>query len=506
MSPCRHPTPTRHFPLGPHDPQKLTALRDRLIQVGYTQAGLVELLGSERPLHFRRRDGMLPLHVHRTRHGSPLASLARLFHLGYPVPVAAADTALAPFPLIDCVAMGLVQLEDGNARAVAELIPYEGLILAADWCFGTCAGPCQVMGVAASTRTLAALALWPRGKRVLDLGTGCGVLALLGRTRGNEVAAVDCNTRAIQFSQWNMDLNGLSSVGWQTADFFAPLGGQTFDLVLCNPPFVISPRSEVLHSDSGRPTDQLCESLIRAAPQWLSAGGCFQMVFNWVQRRDEDWRFRLAGWCRGTGCDGLLLYSHVQDAAEYALDRLHEIVETPEEQLAAFDRWMAYYQQHGIQAIGFGLMTLRRTARREPWFHAHQFCPGEHPDREVVRRAFAHGDFLRTHPTDASLLQARLRRADRLFRQQKHAFSNGDWTLIESRLGVTGGPCPIVAATEVVELIAWCDGTQPVGAYLTKTRAARQNLRTAEFAVMLRRLLEIGLLEPVTHETCGRAE
>ena len=283
-----------------------------------------------------------------------------------------------------------------------------------------------------------------------------------------------------------MCLNGLSSVDWRVADFFQPLEAGTFDVVLCNPPFIISPRTDALHSDSGQPVDQLCRSLVRAAPGWLSPGGYFQMPFNWAQRRDEDWRENLAGWCQGISCDALLMYSHLQDAAEYALDRLQETVEDTAERTAEFDRWMVYYQEQKIEAIGFGVMTLRRTEARTPWFHHHQFRAGEQPDNGTIRQAFARRDFFRTHPTDTLLLEARLRRASRLMRQQKHTHSDKGWALIESRLGLLDGPSPTAVPAEVVKLIEWCDGKTPIGKYLTRTSPDGKAPQTAEFAATVR--------------------
>jgi hypothetical protein len=323
------------------------------------------------------------------------------------------------------------------------------------------------------------------------------VLALLGRVQENEVSAIDCNARAVHFSRFNMHLNGLSSVDFRVADFLQPREARTFDLVLCNPPFVISPRSDRLHSDSGQPGDDLCRLLLRAAPQWLATGGHFQMVVNWAQQTGQDWRERLAGWCRGTGCDALLVYSHLQDAAEYALDRLQEAGLPPGEQAVEFERWMVYYREQEIEAIGFGLITLRRTDARATWFHHYQFRPGEKPGSATVRQAFARQDFLRAHTADALLLKARMRRAEDLVQQQKHAWSAGGWKLIDARLGRLGGPAPTALPARVVDLIVWCDGTRPVGEYLAARAPGAEHPRAAEFAAAVRQLVELGLLEPV---------
>ena len=49
-------------------------------------------------------------------------------------------------------------------------------------------------------------------------------------------------------------------------DRFDPVAGERFELIVANPPFVISPSRRYLFRDSGLPVDELCRSIVRAAP------------------------------------------------------------------------------------------------------------------------------------------------------------------------------------------------------------------------------------------------
>jgi len=78
-----------------------------------------------------------------------------------------------------------------------------------------------------------------KGNRVLDLGTGTGLLALTARLKGSTAVGVDINPRAIKLAHLNRDLNGLDSVeflrrSWNSVE------GNHFDLIVSQPPFGFS--------------------------------------------------------------------------------------------------------------------------------------------------------------------------------------------------------------------------------------------------------------------------
>jgi release factor glutamine methyltransferase len=79
----------------------------------------------------------------------------------------------------------------------------------------------------------------PRGGSVLDLGTGTGVLALSARLAGaGRVVACDINPAAVECARVNVQSLGLADlVSVRQGDMFAPVQGERFDLVLCNPPY-----------------------------------------------------------------------------------------------------------------------------------------------------------------------------------------------------------------------------------------------------------------------------
>jgi len=75
--------------------------------------------------------------------------------------------------------------------------------------------------------------------RVLDLGSGTGLLTLMARLKGGTALGVDVNPRAIKLAHLNRDLNGLDSVEFQRRNWNS-VEGKPFDLIISQPPFGFS--------------------------------------------------------------------------------------------------------------------------------------------------------------------------------------------------------------------------------------------------------------------------
>jgi len=77
------------------------------------------------------------------------------------------------------------------------------------------------------------------GKRVLELGTGCGLIAVRAAKQGGQVVATDINKKALECAKKNALAHGvLSRVDFRLGDLFDPVRGKRFDLILFNPPYL----------------------------------------------------------------------------------------------------------------------------------------------------------------------------------------------------------------------------------------------------------------------------
>jgi release factor glutamine methyltransferase len=118
------------------------------------------------------------------------------------------------------------------------------------------------------------------GERVLDLGCGAGLAAVLAARAGAHVVATDVRPEAVACTRANAARNGVADrVDVRLGDGFAPVAGLRFDLVATSPPQMPTPPGRerddaVAAADNGGPDGwTLLDRLIREAPAHLAPGG-----------------------------------------------------------------------------------------------------------------------------------------------------------------------------------------------------------------------------------------
>jgi SAM-dependent methyltransferase len=346
----------------------------------------------------------LAVALRRTAAGEPVDVLTRVFLLGLAVPAADAALALAESGLDPWLECGVLARDGDAVRAACQLAPVRGLYLATDAGWHDPVGPRHVMGYSASTETLADATIRRRVGRVLDLGTGCGTHALFAAAHADEVVATDTNPRCLAYTRFNAALNGLANVSAREGDLFAPVAGERFDLIVSNPPFVISPDREFEYRDSGRPGDALLQELLAAAPGLLTPGGFCQFTCEWAEREGESAEERIAGWLAGSGCDAwVLTYRRTTpaDHAEFWASALPG--ESPADLAARMNRWIRWYAAERIERIAVGLFVLRKRAAGRPWLRFDNAPRFREAAGEAIAGRFAAEEFLAAHPGPALL-------------------------------------------------------------------------------------------------------
>ncbi|MGV9270664.1 HemK2/MTQ2 family protein methyltransferase [Kitasatospora sp. NPDC003701] len=124
-------------------------------------------------------------------------------------------------------------------------------------------------------------------RRVLDLGTGTGAVALAAAGTGARVTAVDLSGRAVAAAWLNTRLH-LHRVRLRQGDLLEPVGGQWFDLIAANPPYVPADTAGTtadtpgagagLAWDAGRDGRLVLDRICREAPRLLAPGGVLLVV------------------------------------------------------------------------------------------------------------------------------------------------------------------------------------------------------------------------------------
>lgn len=480
----------------------VAALPALLAAAGYSPERVGDVLGVPGPPYPSRSN--VPVHLRRLPAGRPLSTLIKLFLLSVPVAAKEATRALGPLALDRLRGLGFLGRTGQRVRARVRLVPYRGLILAcdplpdghprADW----------VDGVTLPTDLLATLTVRRPIAAALDVATGSGVQALLAARHARRVVATDINPRAVAFAALNARLNRLPNVECRQGSLFAPVADEQFDLIVCNPPYVISPDSAWLYRDSGKAADTFCRDLVRRAPRFLKEGGFAHILCNWVHRPDEDWWAPVRHWLAAPGFDAWLLRHRSLDPLAYASAWNVSLARTrPGDYEKTLDRWLAYYRHHRIGAIASGAIVLRGRAAARNWIRADDF-PNEvvTPAGDQIVRTFAAQDYLATIADDRALLRRpfRLVAAHRLERAigdgTRAAATRGAVLQLDEALAFRAG---VDAMT--VRLLERCDGRRPLGTLLDDlarvTGRPARRLR-ASLLPAVRQLVRLGFLVPPT--------
>jgi SAM-dependent methyltransferase len=476
----------------------VSLLRTALGRAGFTAAAVGGLLGSGDALG--RDSAELPLYQRQLPAAEPLATLVRLFVLGVPVAAGEAAFALAPLPLERAVSLGALHaLGDGVAPAI-ELVPADDLIIAADPFRDELSHRDHVPGLSPPARVLAHLTVREPIENALDLGTGQGLHALLAAAHAGRVTAVDTNPRALRYAAFNLLLNDRGAVELLRGDRFEPVAGRAFDLVVCNPPYVISPEAQLAYRDSGLRGDAFCESLVRAIPGHLHEGGLAHVLVSWTHGADEEWSSPLRRWLEGSGCDALLLRLAVHDPLTYASGWNRALRSDPDAYGDALDRWTAYCHELGIEAISWGAVVMRRRTGRN-WVFAHthaadRFSPAGHH----IARLIAGQDLLAALRDERALLDARPRLAADHRLEQAGAIQPDGLAVERAVLRLDGGLALRVSVdAATIGVLALLDGHRTVREALAAAvagEARHPDLAgfTSAALPVVRRLVELGFL------------
>lgn len=130
-----------------------------------------------------------------------------------------------------------------------------------------------------------------RGKRVADMGTGTGILALAAARAGAaQVLAVDINPTAARAASENARLNGLDDRLWTVcSDLFSALAPRPlFDVIISNPPyFPGEPRDLADRAWHAGPGYRDIIAMFDQARERLAPGGKFYVLLS----SDSDLEF-----------------------------------------------------------------------------------------------------------------------------------------------------------------------------------------------------------------------
>ncbi|MGO1384767.1 MAG: DUF7059 domain-containing protein [Arachnia sp.] len=360
-------------------------LRRQLLAANYTTDHVLERIGEAGQAGLGR-NSTIPADVALGGSMDPLACLIRLFILQQDVP---ADAAARAIDVDAAGAAGWLERGCDGVRALVDIRPYgspdDGAsgFLVSDLTPGmdqltAPTRPDYVLGASPASLTLAEITMRKPVDRALDLGTGCGVQSLHLARHAAQVVGTDLNPRALDLAHVSAGLSG-AEIDLREGSLFEPVAGERFDLIVSNPPYVMSPPQgqRLTYREGDLVADGLVEAIVRQAPAHLSDGGSLQLLTNWAILDGVAWEDRLRRWVEGSGLDCWVIERERLDAYSYIEMWLTDAgLAGSAEWEPAYRRWLEYFQGLGISEVGMGWLLLTAAGRAEPdlrfesWPHA----------------------------------------------------------------------------------------------------------------------------------------
>ena len=484
-------------------PDLLQALAADLRRIGYTVDGVAELLGPAAHAALAR-DQLIPalIATETAAQGgtttAALAAVVRLWLLAEPQPAETLDAALPGIRTDGLLQLGLAEASgDGRVQAKVDLRPYgwEGaagedtvssggaeLWVASDLAAHQRPGVLRhdhVLGIGQASTTLVQVTARRHVASALDLGTGCGIQTFHLLHHADHVTATDISERALAFTRFNLMLNAAalhldpaeleSRVSLRLGSLLDPVAGQEFELVVSNPPFVITPRGagetaadQFTYRDGGLPGDEIVAALVRDLPSVLAPGGTAQLLGNWEIPAGTAWADRPRSWAR-PDADVWFIQREQVSPEQYAETWLQDASEARDRRLyqESYAAYLDDFAARNVEGIGFGMIWLRRPAAgARPVISRFEEItyPIEQPVGPHLGAAVERADWLGAHELESAHLLV----ADDVTeeRHQRPGAEHPGVILLRQGAGLRRTN---LLSTELAGFVSACDGELSVG-------------------------------------------
>jgi methylase of polypeptide subunit release factors len=449
---------TSPFALDPSSPV-LRQLRELLQVSGYCDAGIAPTINQE--------SADLP---DANSEPTQLNTLIRLFFMSEDCRTHDVVEAVRPLTLDQLLQGGILRMEGDLVSGAIRIQPYQRLLFMFDRDAADAAPEEAVMLISPSSLEVAHLMTRRASRSALDIGTGCGFLAFVLAPFCERVCGIDVNSAAVRAANFNARWNSLDNISFLAGSLLQPVRGQRFDLIVCNPPFLIAPVPAVFSTryvfkHSGLPGDSFCINLAREASQLLEEGGYFHMMFQWEEPIGSPWSSNLEKSFSGLGCDVWFARIMTTSAEQYVAEWIEGLSEGEQADAEILtQQGRQYFQEKNVATTSTGLLTLRRASHRQNylWFDE---APDDRlePYGESVAALFD----VRTQVMqagDSGLLKEKLRVSPHLGMLQTSNVRDGQWVANTSELILDHGLKYSFGDVhpEIIKLIAHFDGSRTV--------------------------------------------
>ena len=290
------------------------------------------------------------------------------------------------------------------------------------------------------------------------------------------------------------------------------MSGLRFDLIVSNPPFVITPRGTSVpqyeYRDGGLVGDGIVSAVITGLERALAPGGVAQLLGNW-EYTETDGLDRVRQWLSSTALDAWVVERERQSTDMYAETWIRDGGTRPGQRFdKLYTAWLDDFRSRGVTEIGFGYLTLRLPVAGRPTLrrierYGHPL--GGSMGRHIAAGLAAH-DWLEGRD-DAVLAQSRLAVASDVT-EERHYWP-GDEHPSAITLRQRGGFArSFPVGTALAAVVGACDGTLSLAAIVgavAQLLELEEEALIADILTEVRELVETGMLLAETTTLTGRA-
>ncbi|HUH52783.1 MAG TPA: methyltransferase [Microbacteriaceae bacterium] len=359
--------------------KEIALLRQDLLDSGYSKPGVLRLLGRQSlveakhgaPWSARRK---LADALSDTKSEDHLLSvLVSLFVVGDSLPSSVVERVFSALTIAGAKQLGIIAPGvPGTVTAAFSITPHTTILGETNstmWIISDLddhlrtnyARHDHVMGIGGATLSL--ISAIPNEPIVYsaDVGTGNGLVALELAQISKQVLATDISKRALLFAKLNAQLNNVENISWGEGDLFDPIQGQKFDLIVSNPPFVITPQGELSHWEyrsNFETGDALLNRMLKDVGKYLYHDGTFIALGNWEENISPGDK-NLSYWIIERGS---------QTPLEYVETWLRDsgVLQGSIEYSDFKKQWIKDFNIRDVTEITYGYILIRNVAIAEP--------------------------------------------------------------------------------------------------------------------------------------------
>lgn len=137
----------------------------------------------------------------------------------------------------------------------------------------------EVFRVGTDGVLLGAMCDCEQAKRILEVGTGTGLIAMMlaQRNANSEITAIDINSEAVELAKQNVDNSPFDSIRVECQNYVDYLSQSKFDLIVSNPPYfeINSSSKDILARQQLTLTYR---DLVRKSAENLDENGIFSVI------------------------------------------------------------------------------------------------------------------------------------------------------------------------------------------------------------------------------------